>query len=953
LFWALCALAFTGCVTPDSGSSDNDDDSSDMGMEVSDMGPQLVDAERNDMAPASDAGEADARMETDAETVEDAATDMAPESDMAPIEPDMGSMDMAMPLSIDSCESACARYAECNRDVDRFGGPAECLAECGRLTRDGPEIAAGWWSCLEVEECGLLHLCPLPSVEPLGCAEVCQLTSDCAVEIDFIDCEGECERQEGSFQECAEQLFGECGNEDFLDCLARDVYSGCQSFCDAAVGCNVVRRDGCVSQCVGQLASGDPLGSVNMNRTLQCAAAADMDCEAMDRCIQPYRFEPEPPITVEAFCAAYNTCNFGGFAIDCDQMYQRLSPSGFEALRCFMDGAVNACPESTFQLEDLCESERGRRIGEACGRYCAAQNACGNIEGGPGEVAECATLCAEGFSDDPDINERLAGQIICNAEPTCEAFETCRLAASPEGQCARHCASLDGCGLGVENCVAQCDLDWPRDRHALYRECVANAADDCDAVAACALRPSVPCGPACERINECGFGDPRCPAGCDDEHVANPVGVALQVGCVLSAEVCTPEGDALSVQACLEDAEAAGRGCLNYCRAEVECNVAADLSECLTQCVGGYEDREALRYAAAEGCLEQAASDAECDLLDACFVDEIAVDCEAHCQRLADCTVPAPDCVAACAEAPNPDVAGCVVDALRTGAECRGVAACMDYQPQAASVDCARSCEIREGCDRAVDSFLCERECTPDSPALPIQLACLEASVCGEEAGCLELGPDPLPECQEPCATGLACGAFEELDACLATCTGQRATPRGDSYFERLNGCLAAAREVDPCDAEVASACFSPVLCVTLPDVLVIGPNGGELDYDTTGRGTVGRGGCGGGGGQQVVVISVAARQMVTMTIVNSNYDPLIHLRSECDDAESEVACNDDSGGLNSQISQVLDPGTYFLYLDGFAGREGTGRLRVTMGGGGGNPPQPGPRPEPEPFPPE
>ena len=106
-----------------------------------------------------------------------------------------------------------------------------------------------------------------------------------------------------------------------------------------------------------------------------------------------------------------------------------------------------------------------------------------------------------------------------------------------------------------------------------------------------------------------------------------------------------------------------------------------------------------------------------------------------------------------------------------------------------------------------------------------------------------------------------------------------------------------------------------------------------------------------------MVVISVAQRALVTMTIINSNYDPLIHLRTECDDAATEIACNDDFGGLNSQISINLDPGTYFLYLDGFFGREGGGRLRVTMGppgAGGNNPnrPQPEPVPVPVPFPP-
>lgn len=948
LYWALCAFALNGCVQD--GGSDGNDQAGDTSVEMPDMGPQIIDAERNDTGPPSDAGETDATTGADAGEADGEAPMDGGTVDMGAMDPDMGAPDMDLPLEIDSCESACARYADCGRDIDRFGGLDACLSECARLTRDGPQTAAGWWGCLEVEECELLHLCPLPQVEPLACEQVCQLTADCGVDIEFIDCEGECERQDGAFQQCAESLFGQCGNEAFLECLARDVYSGCQSFCDAAVGCNVVRRDGCVSQCVGQLASGDPLGAVNMNRTLQCASAAGMDCEAMDRCIQPYRFEPEPSITVDQFCAAYNTCDFGGFAIDCEQMYPRLLPSGFEALRCFMDAAVNACPDSTFQLQNLCEGERGRRIGEACGRYCAAQNACGVLAGGPGEVAQCSTECAEGFSDDPDLNERLAGQIICNAEATCEDFGRCTENASPEGQCQRHCASLAGCGLAAEGCEETCDANWPRDRHALYRACVADAGEDCDAVSACALRPTVPCGAACERINECGFGDNRCEQMCDDAHVADPVEVALQVGCVLSAELCLPEGDALSVQACLEDPEAAGRGCLNYCRAEVECNVAADLSECLTQCVGGYPDREALRYAAAEPCLQMAPSDAACEILDACFAEEVAVDCAAHCQTLDDCSVPSPNCLADCAAAPNPDVAGCVVDALRTGDECRGVAACMGYAPEPPSQACARTCELRENCDRAVDAFLCERACTPDPAALPIQLACLEASVCGEEEGCLALDAEPLAACEEPCATALACGAFDELDACLATCTGQQATPRGATYLDRVGNCLAAARDADPCDAQIAADCFSPILCVGLPDVLVIGPNGGEVDYNTAGRGSVGRGGCGGGGPQQVVVISVAVRQQVTMTIVNSDYDPLIHLRAECDNPESEVACNDDSGGLNSQISQVLDPGTYFLYLDGWGGRSGSGRLRVTMGGNN-QPPPPPPPPGPEPPP--
>ena len=70
----------------------------------------------------------------------------------------------------------------------------------------------------------------------------------------------------------------------------------------------------------------------------------------------------------------------------------------------------------------------------------------------------------------------------------------------------------------------------------------------------------------------------------------------------------------------------------------------------------------------------------------------------------------------------------------------------------------------------------------------------------------------------------------------------------------------------------------------------------------------------------------------VTFTIEANQYDTLIHLRTACDDPATELACNDDFNGLASQISMPrLDPGTYFLMLDGFAARAGAATLRVTV----------------------
>ena len=104
--------------------------------------------------------------------------------------------------------------------------------------------------------------------------------------------------------------------------------------------------------------------------------------------------------------------------------------------------------------------------------------------------------------------------------------------------------------------------------------------------------------------------------------------MTLTVGCILAADQCEPAEGILSVLECVENPEAAGRSCLNFCRARTECNPAADLSECLTRCVSGFGDEDGLYFSAAEECLDNQAVDAECAVLEACIPAEIEVDCE-------------------------------------------------------------------------------------------------------------------------------------------------------------------------------------------------------------------------------------------------------------------------------------------------------------------------------------
>ncbi|MCA9537642.1 MAG: PPC domain-containing protein [Myxococcales bacterium] len=136
----------------------------------------------------------------------------------------------------------------------------------------------------------------------------------------------------------------------------------------------------------------------------------------------------------------------------------------------------------------------------------------------------------------------------------------------------------------------------------------------------------------------------------------------------------------------------------------------------------------------------------------------------------------------------------------------------------------------------------------------------------------------------------------------------------------------------DDADCRGAGGVREAPACNFNPDVIVAPEAGGNIQYDTRGQPSVGRATCGGGGPQAVVSLTLRNAASVTFTIGGTSYDPLIHLRSVCDDANSEIACNDDSNGLDSQISVArLEAGTYFLFLDGFAGGSGTGTLTIAV----------------------
>jgi hypothetical protein len=82
-----------------------------------------------------------------------------------------------------------------------------------------------------------------------------------------------------------------------------------------------------------------------------------------------------------------------------------------------------------------------------------------------------------------------------------------------------------------------------------------------------------------------------------------------------------------------------------------------------------------------------------------------------------------------------------------------------------------------------------------------------------------------------------------------------------------------------------------------------------------------------------VYLLEVPQRQRVTID-VEARYDSVLYIRKDdCTDEGAEVECNDDApngGRTRSRIERVLEPGKYFVFVDGYNQEQGSYKLTVT-----------------------
>ena len=157
-------------------------------------------------------------------------------------------------------------------------------------------------------------------------------------------------------------------------------------------------------------------------------------------------------------------------------------------------------------------------------------------------------------------------------------------------------------------------------------------------------------------------------------------------------------------------------------------------------------------------------------------------------------------------------------------------------------------------------------------------------------------------------------------------------------------GAVACAADADcgadqVCDAGVCAA--APVAAngtCEAPNPIVAA---GALNGVTAGQGAS-AGSCGGGPAspEAIYAFAVDAATPVCLDTNGSALDTVLYVRTTCDDAASELGCNDDNGagGFWSRLQVQAVPGVdYFVYVDGytsaFAGPSaGAYTLNVTLG---------------------
>ena len=120
----------------------------------------------------------------------------------------------------------------------------------------------------------------------------------------------------------------------------------------------------------------------------------------------------------------------------------------------------------------------------------------------------------------------------------------------------------------------------------------------------------------------------------------------------------------------------------------------------------------------------------------------------------------------------------------------------------------------------------------------------------------------------------------------------------------------------------LAAFCMmAPMLTFVNNQVMASGDTAKTVNHTTSA-------GCGGiTGPDQVYVITLAQTQELsgTVTTTDAAFDPVLSVRTVCDSEmpADELGCSEVGPGMAAAVDLVLPPGTYYVWVDGYAGSSG------------------------------
>jgi hypothetical protein len=177
------------------------------------------------------------------------------------------------------------------------------------------------------------------------------------------------------------------------------------------------------------------------------------------------------------------------------------------------------------------------------------------------------------------------------------------------------------------------------------------------------------------------------------------------------------------------------------------------------------------------------------------------------------------------------------------------------------------------------------------------------------------------------------CGDARSEVACLSAMSGGALdqTLNPGTYFLVVDGTDANAFGTASVSLQLDDLGALEQACRAAP---MIRP-GTQVRADTTGSTDRFQASCGGQARSPDLIyrLQVRRRSLVRLSSEQTGWDGVVYLRRDCLDAVTELGCNDDAGdNRHSMVETILEPGTYFVFVDGYAeGNQGPFTLDVDI----------------------